>query len=138
MRVGEDTRRLSHYRWELVIVDDGSSDATIEKLKSHRQHFSGPVCVVQFARNFGHQPALTAGLQRASGDAVICLDADLQDPPELIAEFLTRFEQGYDVVYAVRRSRRENVIKQALYKAFYRLFSWLSAVSIRWMPVISG
>lgn len=129
-RLREVTTGLPRFDWELILVDDGSSDGTVAAIQAHRALFPGVVTLIEFSRNFGHQPALAAGLSRAAGDATICLDADLQDPPALIETFLTRFEEGYEVVYAVRRTRREGRIRQLFYKTFYRIFRLLSTVSI--------
>jgi glycosyltransferase involved in cell wall biosynthesis len=91
--------------YELIVVDDGSTDRTPDLLC--QLHGVDPrVKYVRLARNFGHQAALTAGLARASGQAVVVMDADLQDPPEVIPELVERWEQGYEVVYAVRRHRK--------------------------------
>src|SRR5271166_6335232 len=92
------------YPFELVLVNDGSSDRTPELLD--RIAAADPrVRVIHLSRNFGHQAALTAGLEHAGGDVVAMLDADLQDPPELIAEMVAQWSQGSDVVYAVRKQR---------------------------------
>ncbi len=95
---------LDGIAFELVLVDDGSSDGTGEAL-ARLAALDRRVRVVSLSRNFGHQVALTAGLDHARGDPVVMLDADLQDPPELIPEMLERWRDGNDVVYAVRRSR---------------------------------
>jgi dolichol-phosphate mannosyltransferase len=116
--------------FELVIVNDGSQDGTAEVLD--RLAGSDPqLRVVHLSRNFGHQAALTAGLQHASGDAVAMLDADLQDPPELIPQMVERWRQGADVVYAVRREREgETRFKLVTAAWFYRLFDKLAQVNL--------
>ncbi|HEV3228008.1 MAG TPA: glycosyltransferase family 2 protein [Solirubrobacteraceae bacterium] len=116
--------------FELVIVDDGSQDGTAEVLD--RLADTDPeLRVVHLSRNFGHQAALTAGLQHAAGDAVAMLDADLQDPPELIPEMLERWSQGSDVVYAVRKEREgETRFKLVTAAWFYRLFDKLAQVNL--------
>ncbi len=107
--------------WELVIVNDGSRDRTPEILRE--LHAQDPhVKVVDFARNFGHQVAITAGADYARGDAVVVMDADLQDPPELIPELLAKWHEGYEVIYAVRSERKgETWFKEFTAKAFYRI-----------------
>lgn len=111
---------------EFVCVDDGSRDDTLERLR--RRAAGDPrVKVVALTRNFGKEAALTAGLDAAEGDLVAPLDADLQDPPELIAEFLTLWEQGYDVVYGVRVDRRaDTAAKRLTAGLFYRLFNMIA------------
>ncbi|HEY5914823.1 MAG TPA: glycosyltransferase family 2 protein [Verrucomicrobiae bacterium] len=120
--------------WEVVFVDDGSTDTTFEQLR--KMHVAEPrFKVISLSRNFGHQAALCAGLSRARGGAVGVLDADLQDPPELFRDCLAKLQEGYDVVYAVRHHRKENVAKRACYTAFYRLLRLVSEVDI---PLDSG
>jgi dolichol-phosphate mannosyltransferase len=104
---------------EIVYVDDGSSDATADILST----FAGAddrVVVVSLTRNFGHQAAISAGLQIANGDTIVVIDADLQDPPELILEMLAQWRNGYDVVYGVRAEREGGLAKRAAYNLFYR------------------
>lgn len=121
---------LGPYRWELVLVDDGSTDGSLGRIRAGAAFFPGDVRVVRLSRNFGHQAALMAGLQQAWGEALICLDADLQDPPALFAEFLRHYATGSDVVYAVRRTREASGWKRLAYWAFYRLFQSVSEVRI--------
>ena len=117
--------------FELVLVDDGSSDGTPMKLEALAA--SDPrVRVVYLSRNFGHQTALTAGLDHARGDAVVMLDADLQDPPELITTMLDHWRAGCDVVYAVREHRDgESRFKLSTARWFYRLFDKLAQVELQ-------
>ncbi len=118
------------YHFELVMVNDGSSDATPELL-DHIASTDPRVRVVHLSRNFGHQAALTAGLEHAAGDVVAMIDADLQDPPELIPEMVAQWSQGADVVYAVRRQRDgESAFKLATASWFYRLFDKLAQVDL--------
>jgi dolichol-phosphate mannosyltransferase len=120
--------------YELIFVDDGSADDSaeiiIELSRSDRC-----VKLVQLSRNFGHQRALTAGIAVAAGQAVVTMDSDLQDAPEAIPQFVEKWRQGYKVVYAVRRTRKEGFAKQLAYRTFYRLLDRLSDVSI---PLDSG
>jgi glycosyltransferase involved in cell wall biosynthesis len=125
---------LSELAYEIVFVNDGSTDGGIQILVS-LQADNPAVKVVNLSRNFGHQAAITAGLDYAKGNAVICMDGDLQDPPEIIPTFVARWRDGNDVVYAVRKARKESFIKRACYAAFYRLLRRLSMVSI---PIDSG
>jgi len=121
---------VADYTFELVLVNDGSSDATAEILD--RLASTDPrVRVVHLSRNFGHQAALTAGLEHAVGDVVAMIDADLQDPPELIPTMVARWEEGSDVVYAVRRQRDgETAFKLATASWFYKLFDKLAQVDL--------
>src|SRR3989304_4102601 len=116
--------------WEMVWVDDGSTDGstdTIRELACQDQH----VRPVIFARNFGHQLAVTAGLDYARGDAVVIIDADLQDPPELIPEMLAKWKEGYEVVFAIREEREgESWIKKLTARGFYRLMGRAVNVAI--------
>jgi polyisoprenyl-phosphate glycosyltransferase len=124
-------RALEGINFELVLVDDGSSDgsaAAMELLAAEDPR----VRVVYLSRNFGHQTALTAGLDNARGDAVVMLDADLQDPPELIPRMLDHWRRGTDVVYAVREQREgESRFKLATARWFYRLFDTLAQVELQ-------
>ncbi len=96
--------------WELVLVDDGSTDGSTEKIRELAQTDSH-IRPVIFARNFGHQIAITAGWDYARGDAIVIIDADLQDPPEVILELAKKWKEGYEVVYAVRAEREgESVV----------------------------
>src|SRR6266571_6193713 len=96
----------------LYFVNDGSRDGTLERLRALASS-DRRVRVLSFSRNFGHQMSISAGLAHADGDAVVVMDADLQDPPEMIPDMLDRWAEGYDVVYAVRRKRKEGALKRA-------------------------
>ena len=121
---------LEGLRFELVLVDDGSSDSSPEILSELASN-DPRVHVVFLSRNFGHQTALTAGLDHARGDAVVMLDADLQDPPELIPRMLDHWRAGCDVVYAVRQEREgESRFKLATARWFYKLFDKLAQVDL--------
>ncbi|GFK92717.1 putative glycosyltransferase [Fundidesulfovibrio magnetotacticus] len=119
---------------EIVYVDDGSGDDT-PKILAGLAASDSRVRVVCLSRNFGHQAAVTAGLDHARGHAVAVLDADLQDPPGVVLEMLQAWRQGFDVVYAVRTKRKETAWKRAAYSAFYRMLSRLAHVDI---PCDSG
>src|SRR5579884_2594032 len=122
---------LDGFPFELVLVDDSSRDRTPQLLAAIADR-DPRVRVVSLSRNFGHQAALTAGLEHARGDAVAMLDGDLQDPPELIIEMLERWRRGADVVYAVRSERAgESWFKLATARWFYRLFARLSKLELR-------
>lgn len=119
---------------EVVLIDDGSSDRSWElltALNSRDSRFKA-LCL---SRNFGHQVAVTAGLEHARGDAVMVLDADLQDPPEVLPQFIEKWKEGFDVVYAIRTKRKEGLLKRAAYALFYRGLRRLSDVDI---PLDSG
>jgi polyisoprenyl-phosphate glycosyltransferase len=123
------SENLAELAYEIVFVNDGSTDGSIQILSE--LHADDPaVKVVNLSRNFGHQAALTAGLDYAKGNAVICMDGDVQDPPEIIPTLVARWRDGNDVVYAVRKLRKEGFIKRGCYAAFYRLLRRLSMVSI--------
>ena len=121
--------------YELVFVNDGSRDRSIGLLRELAE--ADPcIRVIDFARNFGHQAAITAGMDLASGDAVVVIDADLQDPPEVIARLAAKWREGYEVVYAVREKRQgDSLFKRATAAAFYRLLRRVTSVDI---PVDTG
>ena len=115
---------------DLVFVDDGSSDNTRTVLNSLADQHEC-IRVVAFSRNFGKEAALTAGIDYAKGDAVIVMDVDLQDPPELIESFLTKWREGFDVVYATREDRQTDTLaKRFTAEGFYRLFNKISDIKI--------
>ena len=121
---------LADYALELIVVDDGSSDGTAERLDAMADSDTR-LRVVHLSRNFGHQAALTAGLEHALGDVVAMIDADLQDPPELIPKMVEQWEAGSDVVYAVRREREgETAFKLATASGFYKVFNKLTQVDL--------
>ena len=124
-RISEMLGKLQDIDLEIVYVDDGSKDRS-PALLSEIAASDPRVCVLSLSRNFGHQPAVTAGLRHASGDVVAVIDADLQDPVELIPEMLAKWREGYSVVYGIRRNRQEHWPKILGYSLFYRLLSWLS------------
>jgi glycosyltransferase involved in cell wall biosynthesis len=115
---------------EIICVDDGSRDTTLTGLVA-RAAADPKVKVIALARNFGKEAALTAGIEAAAGDMVAPIDADLQDPPELIAEFITRWEEGYDVVYGARADRSsDTAMKRTTAQLFYRIFNRVSDLDI--------
>jgi len=120
--------------FEVILVDDGSRDNSPEIMK--RLHDRDPrIKVIRFSRNFGHQIAISAGINFVNGDVCIIMDADLQDPPEVLPQFLEKWREGYDVIYAIRTKRKENIFKRASYAVFYRILSSISNIEI---PLDSG
>jgi dolichol-phosphate mannosyltransferase len=119
---------------EVVLVDDGSTDRTPLLLDGLARR-DARLVVLHLSRNFGHQAAVWAGIEAARGAAVVVLDGDLQDPPEVIPRFLERWRDGFDVVYAVRRRRKEGMFKRASYHVFYRVLNRISELDI---PLDSG
>jgi len=120
---------------ELIFINDGSSDNSISLIKELSQK-DPAVKYIDFSRNFGHQIAVTAGIDFAQGDALVIIDADLQDPPEVIVDLFKKFEQGYSVVYAKRALRKgENALKLLTAKVFYQILSKITSVNI---PVDTG
>ncbi|NOQ64908.1 MAG: glycosyltransferase [Methyloprofundus sp.] len=121
---------LKHINIELVFVDDGSHDRTAEIIKSYMASDTR-IKLLVFSRNFGHQIAVTAGVDATAGDAVVLIDADLQDPPELIHQMLEKWDEGYQVVYGTRTKRLgESLFKRVTARLFYRLLNRLSDVDI--------
>ncbi|MGG0723475.1 glycosyltransferase family 2 protein [Bacillus mycoides] len=120
----------NNINYEFVFVNDGSTDRTMEILSEiaandHRAK------IVNFARNFGHQTAVTAGIDCANGDAIVIIDADLQDPPEVIPELIAKWEEGYEVVYARRKQRKgETWFKLLTAKYFYKFLNYMSDIDI--------
>ncbi|VVB63452.1 UDP-N-acetylglucosamine--dolichyl-phosphate N-acetylglucosaminyltransferase [uncultured archaeon] len=114
------------YDFEVIIVENGSSDSTFQKLMY--MHFKDSrFKVVQLSRNFGYEGAITAGLKYANGDAVVMMCADLQDPPEMVTQFIKKWEDGYEVVYAMIKKREGvSALRKILYSNFYRVIHWLT------------
>jgi dolichol-phosphate mannosyltransferase len=120
--------------YEIVFVNDGSKDNSLIMLDDIAEK-DDRVVVVDLARNFGHQTAISAGIDFATGKGVIVMDADLQDPPEVLPLFIEKWQQGYDVVYAVRKNRKEFWPKRTAYKLFYQLLRLMTSINI---PLDSG
>lgn len=121
-------------QYEIICVDDGSDDNTLAYLlKFHRN--DKKIKVVSLSRNFGHQSAILAGFSFAKGEIVGVIDGDLQDPPEFLSELLNKLEEGFDVVYAIRKKRKENIFKRTIYLSYYRILRGMSNIEI---PLDSG
>jgi polyisoprenyl-phosphate glycosyltransferase len=115
--------------YEIVFVDDGSRDGSLELLRAFAA--TDPhVQLIELARNFGHQVAISAGLDHARGEGVIVMDADLQDPPEVLPQFIAKWREGHDVVYAIRTQRKEHWLKRSAYAVFYRLLKRVANIDI--------
>ncbi len=122
---------IENYEFEILFVNDGSKDNTLNLIKEYREKDSR-ISYVDFSRNFGKETAMIAGLDYAKGDAIIFMDADLQDPPELIPEMIKYWEEGYDDVYAQRKSRAgESFLKKFTSKMYYRVLQMLTSVPIQ-------
>lgn len=117
---------LSDYQYEIIFVNDGSRDTTQQKIEELAKEFS-QIKYIEFSRNFGHQYAVKAGLDFADGNAVICMDGDLQHPPELIPKMIKKWEEGYDVVFTIRNySEKISFFKKVTSNFFYKILSQLS------------
>ncbi len=123
-----------NFGFEFIYVDDGSRDDTSAILRDIRKR-DPRVRLIRFSRNFGHQAAVSAGIDHAFGDAVAIMDADLQDPPEVLLAMLEKWCEGFEVVYGVRRNRKENFFKRACYRTFYRVWQRMADIEV---PVDSG
>lgn len=122
-------------RAEIIFINDGSMDNSLDKIRDLRRR-NDRVCYLSLARNFGHQIAITAGMNYARGNAVVVMDADLQDPPELIPEMIDKWKEGYHVVYAKRTKReKEGILKRFIAHLFYRVMRFLADIDI---PVDTG
>ena len=129
-RVSDVLQKIEDYDYEIIFVNDGSKDKTLELLRMMAER-DERVKVVSFSRNFGHQAAVTAGLKFVTGDAIVIMDADLQDPPELIPEMIKLWEDGSEVIYGKRKTRPgESVFKLLTAKMFYDFLNSMSEVDI--------
>ena len=129
-RLSKELKNIQNYEYEIVFVNDGSKDKTLDILEKIAKQDTN-VKIVSFARNFGHQAAVTAGIKYVTGDAVVIIDADLQDPPELIPDMLKLWEEGHEVIYGKRKSRDgESKFKLLTAKMFYKTLNALSDVEI--------
>ena len=129
-RVKDNLEKLTNYTYEIIFIDDGSKDKTLEILEEIAKNDSN-VKIISFTRNFGHQAAVTAGLKEVTGDAIVIIDADLQDPPELIGDMIKKWEEGYEVIYGKRSARKgESAFKLLTAKMFYSTLNALSDVEI--------
>ena len=115
--------------YEIIFVDDGSKDLSLDLIQSFSTKDRHVKCV-SLSRNFGHQIAISAGIRFSGGRATILMDGDLQDPPEIIPSLVKKWEQGFEVVYAIRKKRKENILKRFFYKLFYLILRKLSYIEI--------
>lgn len=130
-RVVNNLKKLSDkYSYEIIFINDGSKDSTLEILKKIASNDDN-VKIISFSRNFGHQAAVTAGIRNVTGDAIIIMDADLQDPPELFEGMIEKWEEGYEVVYGKRKTREgESIFKLLTARMFYNTLNKLSEIEI--------
>lgn len=129
-RITKVLKNIKNYDYEIICINDGSKDKTLEILESLAKTDKN-LKIISFSRNFGHQAAVTAGLKFVTGDAIVIIDADLQDPPELIPQMLELWEQGNEVIYGKRKVRKgESVFKLMSAKMFYKTLNVLSDVEI--------
>ncbi|MFT6851285.1 MAG: glycosyltransferase involved in cell wall biosynthesis [Sphingobacteriales bacterium] len=134
-RLGSVLNKMENSTYEMVFVNDGSADNSLELIQKFAKT-DEKIKFINFSRNFGHQIAVTAGLDHCNGDAIVIIDADLQDPPELILDLMKKYQEGFQVVYAKRKSRKgESYFKKLTAKWFYRILSRITSVEI---PVDTG
>lgn len=129
-RIKQVFLELEYYSFEIIFVNDGSRDATQERLESLSEQFS-EIKYIEFSRNFGHQPAVKAGIDLATGNVVISMDGDLQHPPELIPKMLKKWEKGYDIVYTIRTYPKQiSYFKRKTSELFYNFLSKISDIDL--------
>ena len=129
-RIADVFSKLEHYKYEIIFVNDGSRDNTQRKLEELAAKFD-EVKYIEFSRNFGHQPAVKAGMDCSNGNAVISMDADLQHPPELIPEMIKRWEEGFDIVYTVRTYPKQiSAFKRKTSHFYYKFLASISDVNL--------
>lgn len=117
------------YRYEIIYVDNGSTDDSFDIYRELLEKDEN-VKVIKFSRNFGYQMALKGGIDHAKGDCVICIDGDLQDPPELILDFFIKWKDGFDVVYGIRKKRKGSLLMAFTYKLYYKITNVLSDINL--------
>jgi dolichol-phosphate mannosyltransferase len=120
---------LKDINHEIVFINDGSRDKTLDEIKKIAAH-NKKIKAISFVRNFGHQMALSAGYEHVSGDAIVTIDADLQDPPELILDMISKWKEGYKIIYAKREERKDGLFKKYTAYFFYRLLNIMSDTPI--------
>lgn len=130
-RLTQTLKEIENY--ELIFINDGSKDQSFELLKNLSK--DKKVKILSFSRNFGHMAAIDAGIVHANGQKVVIIDADLQDPPEIILEMLDRAEEGFDVVYGIKTNRKEGTLRKTLFKSFYQV---LNKITNYKMPADAG
>jgi len=123
-RIELNIKKISQ-NFEIIFVDDGSSDNSFQILKEISKTNQN-LKIIRFSRNFGHQNAIYAGIESASGDGIFLIDADLQDPPEKFEEMYKKWQEGFDVVYGIRKFRKGSFFKKKLYSTYHKIFRWLS------------
>jgi len=129
-RIKNVAQNLDCEATEIIFIDDGSQDSSYRQLIELAQHDS-TLRVIKFSRNFGHQIAISAGMEHAQGDAVVIIDADLQDPPEVIHQFVAKWKEGFDVVFGVRTTREgESWLKLWTAAMFYRILRVIAQIDI--------
>ena len=120
-RVTGVIKEIKEYDYEIIFINDGSKDKTLEILENISKE-DRKVKIISFSRNFGHQAAVTAGLKYVTGDTVVIMDADLQDPPELIPDMLKKWEEGYEVIYGKRKTRTARGSLRSDHRWIYRFY----------------